>query len=139
MSLAFTLPSVNDLTELCGPLRTVLADSGPVDIPAEHNEVYSFEILGGKTLRESVIKGDAGPVLIIRLVEYSDPVTHTTRYGVEKWSVVGYRTVDHGVRLVSDTEYDRQVRAEFAAPSLPVGRMRFTGGMATFYDTTDVF
>ncbi|NUL27500.1 hypothetical protein [Streptomyces lunaelactis] len=138
MSLTLTLPTVADLTAMCGPLRTVLAHSGPVDIAPELDEVYSFEILGGKTLRESVINGEAGPVLIIRLVEYSDPVTHTTRYGVEKWSVVGYRTVDHTVRLVSDTEYDRQVRAEFAEPSLPVGRARFTGGMATFYDATDV-
>ncbi|MDI3409288.1 hypothetical protein [Streptomyces cavernicola] len=138
MSLTLTLPTVDDLTDMCGPLRTVLADSGPVDIAPEHNEVYSFEVLGGETLRESVINGAAGPALIIRLVEYTDPVTHTTRYGVEKWSVVGYRTVDHTVRLVSEAEYERQVRAEFAAPSLPVGRERITG-MTTFYDTADVF
>lgn len=138
MSLTLTLPTVDELTNVCGPLRTVLADSGPVDIVPELDDVYSFEILGGKTLRESVINAETGPVLIIRLVEYSDPVTHTTRYGVEKWSVVGYRTVDHTVRLVSDTEYDRQVRAEFAAPTLPMGRARSTSGLATFYDATDV-
>ncbi|MCX4677676.1 hypothetical protein OG413_20605 [Streptomyces sp. NBC_01433] len=138
MSITLTLPTVKDLTAMCGPLRTVLADFGPVDIAPEHNEVYSFEILGGKTLRESVINGEAGPVLIIRLVEYIDPVTHATRYGIEKWSVVGFRTVDHTVRLVSDAEYERQVRAEYTAPTLPMARERFTGGMTTFYDETDV-
>ncbi|WP_031102413.1 hypothetical protein [Streptomyces sp. NRRL S-146] len=139
MSLTFALPTVEDLTAMCGPLRTVLADSGPVDVQPEHDAVYSLEILGGKTLRESVINGPAGPVLIIRLLKYVDPVTHSTRYGVEKWSVVGFRTVDHTVRLVSDTEYERQVRAEYANPTLRLGRERFTSGLATFFDTTDVF
>lgn len=138
MSLTLTLPTVDDLTAMCGPLRTVLADSGPVDIQPEHDAVYSLEILGGKTLRESVINGQAGPLLIIRLLEYIDPVTRTRRYGVEKWSVVGFRTVDHTVRLVSDTEYEQQVRAEYANPTLSLGRERFTGGMTTFFDTTDV-
>ncbi|MEU5430544.1 hypothetical protein AB0H73_33775 [Streptomyces olivoreticuli] len=139
MSLTLTLPTVNELTARCGPLRTVLADSGPIDIQAEHDAVYSMEILGGKTLRESVINDETRPILIIRLVEYRDPVTHTTRYGVEKWSAIGYRTVDHAVRLVSDTEYERQVRAEFSEPSLAMGRKRSTGhGLATFYDVTDV-
>ncbi|MEU1313342.1 hypothetical protein ABZ419_31225 [Streptomyces cinnamoneus] len=139
MSLTLTLPTVDELTALCGPLRTVLADSGLVDIQTEHDAVYSLEILGGKTLRESVISDEARPVLIIRLVEYRDPVTHTTRYGVEKWSAVGFRTVDHTVRLVSDAEYERQVRAEFSEPSLAIGRERSTGGgLAAFYDVTDV-
>ncbi|WP_030780701.1 hypothetical protein [Streptomyces sp. NRRL S-920] len=136
MSLTLTLPTVEDLTAMCGPLRTVIADSGPVDTQPEHHEVYSFEILGGKTLRESVINGQAGPLLIIRLVEYTDPVSHATRYGVEKWSVTGYRTVDHTVRLVSDTEYERQVRTEFDAPTLALGRSM--SSLATFFDATDV-
>ena len=138
MSLTLTLPTVDDLTAMCGPLRTVLADSGPVDIQPEHDAVYSLEILGGKTLRESVINGQAGPLLIIRLLEYIDPVTRTRRYGVEKWSVVGFRTVDHTVRLVSDTENEQQVRAVYAYPTLSLGRERFTGCMTTFFDTTDV-
>lgn len=134
-----TLPTVAELTAHCGPLRTVLADSGPVDVAPELDEVYSFEILGGQTLRESVINGPAGPVLIIRLVQYTDPVTRTPRYGVEKWSVVGFHTVDHAVRLVCDAEYDRQVRAECNAPTLLVGRERLTGVLSAFYDTTDVY
>ncbi|MFG2864694.1 hypothetical protein [Streptomyces sioyaensis] len=138
MSLTFTMPSVDEITTRYGPLRTVLADSGPVDIQPQHDDVYSLEILGGKTLRESAINGETGPVLIIRLVEYVDPVTRAELYGVEKWSVVGFRTVDHWVRLVSETEYERLVRAEFADPTLPMGRERFTGGLATFYDATDV-
>ncbi|WP_370418941.1 hypothetical protein AB8O64_10825 [Streptomyces sp. QH1-20] len=136
--MTLTLPTVDELTALCGPLRTVLADSGPVDTQAEHNAVYSLEVLGGKTLRESVINAEACPALIIRLVEYTDPVTHTTRYGVEKWSAIGFRTVDHTVRLVSDAEYERQVRTEFTRPTLPMGLERLTGGLATFYDSTDV-
>ncbi|MGC5042416.1 hypothetical protein ACLQ16_03765 [Streptomyces albidoflavus] len=136
--MTLTLPTVDELTAMCGPLRTVLSHSGPVDIAPEHDAVYSLEILGGKTLRESVINGEAGPVLIIRLAEYVDPVARAKRYGVERWSVVDFRTVDHTVRLVSDAEYERQVRAEFAKPTLPLGRERFTGGLATFFDTTDV-
>ncbi|MFG2141916.1 hypothetical protein [Streptomyces sp. NPDC048650] len=138
MSLTLTLPTVDELTALCGPLRTVLADSGPVDIQPEHDAVYSLEILGGKTLRESVINGQSGPILIIRLLEYIDPVTRTTRFGVEKWSVVGYRTVDHSARLISDVEYERQVHAEFAAPTLPFGCERFASNLAAFFDSTDV-
>ncbi|RLU79923.1 hypothetical protein CTZ27_35820 [Streptomyces griseocarneus] len=131
--MTLTLPTVDELTTRYGPLRTVLADSGPVDIQAEHDAVYSMEILGGKTLRESV-----RPALIIRLVEYRDPVTRTMRYGVEKWSAVGFRTVDHAVRLISEAEYERQVRTEFSKPSLAMGRERFAGGLATFHDVTDV-
>ncbi|WP_435244303.1 hypothetical protein [Streptomyces sioyaensis] len=138
MSLTLTTLDVDEITTRYGPLRTVLADSGPVDIQPEHDDVYSLEILGGKTLRESVINGETGPVLIIRLVAYIDPTTRAELYGVEKWSVVSYRTVDHWVRLVSETEYERQVRAEFAEPTLPLGRERFTGGLVTFYDVTDV-
>ncbi|MFE3139704.1 hypothetical protein [Streptomyces scopuliridis] len=135
MSFPLTVPSIDDLTAEYGPLRTVFADSGPLDVAREHQPDYSVEILVGKTLRESVING---AVLMIRLVEYTDPFTSTLRYGVEKWSVLGFRTVDHEVHAVSDVEYERQVRAEFAAPALPLGRERFTGGLATFYDSTDV-
>ncbi|MFJ9416649.1 hypothetical protein ACIRPT_21005 [Streptomyces sp. NPDC101227] len=138
MSLTFTMLSVDEITALYGPLRTVLSDSGPVDIEPELDAVYSLEILGGKTLRESVINGETGPALIIRLVKYVDPVTRAELYGVEKWSVVGFRTVDHWVRLVSENEYERLVRAEFAEPTLPLGRQRFTGGLVTFFDITDV-
>lgn len=138
MSLTLTMLDVDEITALYGPLRTVLADSGPVDVQSEHDDVYALEILGGKPLRESVINGETGPILIIRLIEYVDPVTRAGLYGVEKWSVVAYRTVDHWVRLVSETEYERQVRAEFAEPTLPLGCERFTGGLVTFYDATDV-
>lgn len=138
MSVTLYLPTVEELTAVCGPLRTVLADSGPVDVQTEHADVYSFEILGGRTLRESVINDATGPVLIIRLLDYRDPVADSQRFAVEKWSTVGFRTVDHTARIVCDAEYERQVRAEFSNPSLPVGWERFTGGLATFYDATDV-
>ncbi|MGG7574176.1 hypothetical protein [Streptomyces sirii] len=138
MSSTFAMPSVDEIIALYGPLRTVLSDSGPVDIQPELDAVYSLEILGGKTLRESVINGETGPALIIRLVEYVDPVTRAELYGVEKWSVVGFRTVDHWVRMVSETEYERLVLAEFAQPTFPLGRERFIGGLVTFFDTTDV-
>ncbi|MFB6529873.1 hypothetical protein [Streptomyces sp. NPDC056399] len=138
MSVALYMPTVEELTAVCGPLRTVLADSGPVGIQPEHTDVYSFEILGGRTLRESVINDATGPVLIIRLLDYRDPVAESQRFAVEKWSTVGFRTVDHAARIVCDAEYERLVLAEFANPSLPVGPERSTGSLAAFYDATDV-
>ncbi|MEU8540831.1 hypothetical protein AB0C52_12740 [Streptomyces sp. NPDC048717] len=138
MSITLYLPTVDELTAVCGPLRTVLADSGPVDIPPERADVYSFEIRGGHTLRESVIDNATGPALIIRLLDYRDPVAGDRRYAVEKWSAAGSRVVDHCARIVCDVEYERQARAEFAAPSLPVRSDWFTGGLAAFYSKTDV-
>ncbi|MFZ3557130.1 hypothetical protein [Streptomyces sp. BH055] len=138
MSISIDLPGIDTLTEQFGPLRTVLTHTGTADVLPEHDAVYSLEILGGKTLRESVVNGETGPVLIIRALEYTDPVEHRTRFAVESWSVLGYRTVDHALRLVIDTEYERQVTEEFKHPTLPMGRERFIGGMATFYDATDV-
>ncbi|MYW67199.1 hypothetical protein GTY65_24475 [Streptomyces sp. SID8379] len=138
MSITIDLHNVETLTKLYGPLRTVLDHTGNTDVAAELDDVYSLEVLGGKTLRESVINSTTGPVLIIRAVEYIDPVERTTRYAVEAWNVTGFRTVDHDVRLVIESEYERQVCAEFARPTLPVGRARFVGGMATFYDSTDL-
>ncbi|MGI5337749.1 hypothetical protein ACQEVS_10270 [Streptomyces sp. CA-181903] len=138
MSLTLPLPAVEELTAHHGPLRTVLADVGPVDVRAEHVAAYVLGILSGKTLRESVIHGEVGPSLLIRLVEYIDPVLRDKRYGVEKWSAASFRTVDHAVRLVAEVEYEHQLRTQISDPALAMDRERFTGAPATFYNATDV-
>ncbi|AKN68695.1 hypothetical protein QR97_01745 [Streptomyces sp. PBH53] len=138
MSLTLNLHDIETLTASYGALRVVAIDFGPADIAPQDHTVYSLEILTGKTLRQSVINGQHGPILTIRVVEYTDPVTAETRYAVEEWSTIGFRTRDHSVRAVVEVEYERLVREEFSNPSLALDPARFTAGLATFYDVTDV-
>ncbi|MGW2496182.1 hypothetical protein ACWCV2_16990 [Streptomyces pseudogriseolus] len=120
-------------------MRTVLHSEEPTDTPREQADVYRFNILGGKTLRESVINGtDGNPDLIIRCVEYIEPVTQQTRYGVDYWSVRRHWASDHGARAVAELSYEKAVRDEFANPTLTLPLERFTRGLASFYDVTDV-
>ncbi|MFF4953029.1 hypothetical protein [Streptomyces chattanoogensis] len=50
----------------------------------------------------------------------------------------GQHALDESSLLLSQAAYDDQ-GAEYAKPTLRLGRERFTGGLATFFDTTDVF
>ncbi|MET9776085.1 hypothetical protein ABZ023_17825 [Streptomyces sp. NPDC006367] len=130
---------VMETTARFAEMRTVLHSDAPTDIPREQSDAYSFSILAGKTLRESVINGgDGHPDLIVRCVEYIDPVTQKTRYGVDYWSVHRYWSSDHGSRALAEMSYEKAVRDEFAKPTLMLTRARFTAGLASFYDATDV-
>ncbi|MGA5127782.1 hypothetical protein ACPCAG_31330 [Streptomyces pseudogriseolus] len=120
-------------------MRTVLHSEKPTDTPREQADVYRFNILGGKALRESVINGtDGNPDLIIRCVEYIDPVTQQTRYGVDYWSVRRHWASDHQARALAELSYEKAVRDEFANPTLTLSLERFTRGLHSFYDVTDV-
>ncbi|WP_435060217.1 hypothetical protein [Streptomyces sp. bgisy060] len=138
MAASLHLPTVEELAVICGPLRTVISGSGPLGIQPEHAEVFWHEIRGARHLRESVITEDSGPALAIRLIEYVDPIARTPRFAVDRWSTTGQRTVDNATRILCDAEYERQVRAELDHPTLPMDGSRLFGGLATFYDTTDV-
>ena len=45
-------------------------------------------------------------MLIIRCVEYIDPVTQGTRYGVDYWSVRRYWASDHATRVLAELSYE---------------------------------
>ncbi|MFJ4988680.1 hypothetical protein ACIP9H_33385 [Streptomyces sp. NPDC088732] len=122
-----------------GPPRVILSATGRTDIMPEQIEAFRFNLLAGKTLRESVINGtDGTPDLIIRCASYIDPVTRVVRYAVDYWSVLDYYAIDTTVRAVSEAMYEGVVRGEFAAPTLRLDLGRFTRGLASFYDVTDV-
>jgi hypothetical protein len=127
------------LKALFGKMRTVLHSDAPTDTPREQADAYRFNILGGKGLRESVIKDkDESARLIIRCVEYIDPVTQKPRYGVDYWSTARFWATDHPTRAMAEMSYEHAVRGEFANPTLTLSRERFERGLASFYDATDV-
>jgi hypothetical protein len=139
MSVALAVKPLEELTEQYGPMRTVLHNAEPTAVPAQQHPTYVFNILGGETLRESVINGaDGTPDLFVRFVKYIDPVSQWTRYAVDYWSVNGFWATDHAHRAVAESAYEDAVHAEFAKPTLTLSLERFTRGLASFYDVTDV-
>ncbi|MFE7072635.1 hypothetical protein ACFU96_21390 [Streptomyces sp. NPDC057620] len=142
MILALALKSLDELVAEHGPMRTLIHHAKhETDVPRGQYAVYSHNVFAGKSLRESVVKANNGtPVLTIRLAEYVEPVTAKTRYAVDYWSLGGFWTLDHEVRAVAETAYEEAVRAEFARPTrwLRLSPARFLGGLALFYDATDV-
>ncbi|MEU1592729.1 hypothetical protein ABZ468_07680 [Streptomyces sp. NPDC005708] len=140
MLAALAVKPLEELTAQYGPMRSVLHHTDATDIPAAQVNVFMLSILGGKTLRESVILGADGTAdLFVRLVEYIDPVTGTVRYAVDYWSLEGYWATDHTHRAVAETAYEGAVRAEFVNPTIPLCPERFArGGLTGFYDETDV-
>jgi hypothetical protein len=139
MSVALAVKPLEELTTQYGPMRTVLHYKAPTAVPAQQHPTYVFNILGGKTLRESVINGaDGTPDLFVRLVKYIDPVSQWNRFAVDYWSVNGFWATDHVHRAVAESAYEDAVRTEFAEPTLTLSLERFTRGLASFYDVTDV-
>ncbi|MBZ6253669.1 hypothetical protein KVH27_35560 [Streptomyces olivaceus] len=139
MNAVLVMETAPQVTAQLAEMRTVLHSEESTDTPREQSDAYRFNILGGKTLRESVINAaDGTALLIIRCVEYIDPVTQKTRYGVDYWSVLRYWASDHGSRALAELSYEKAVRGEFAAPTLTLSRERFTRGLHSFYDVTDV-
>ncbi|MFF4543698.1 hypothetical protein ACFY1J_05535 [Streptomyces sp. NPDC001406] len=141
MNAALAVKPMPQLTVQYGPMRTVLHSDATTDTPREQADAYRFNILGGKGLRESVINdADGDAVVIIRCVEYIDPVTQQTRYGVDYWSTARYWATDHGARAIAEKAYEDAVRDEFARPTpgLCLSPKRFMGGLAHFFDVTDV-
>jgi hypothetical protein len=139
MNAVLAMEVAPQVTARFAEMRTVLNSDASTDIPREQSDAYRFNILGGKTLRESVINAaDGTALLIIRCVEYIDPVTQRTRYGVDYWSVLRYWASDHGTRAMAELSYEKAARDEFANPTLTLSLERFTRGLASFYDVTDV-
>lgn len=139
MSAVLVMETAPQVTAKLAEMRTVLNSEEPTDTPREQADAYRFNLLGGKTLRESVINNaDGTALLVIRCVEYIDPVTQKTRYGVDYWSVRRYWASDHGARPLAELSYEKAAREEFAHPTLPLSLGRFTRGLASFYDVTDV-
>ncbi len=139
MNAVLVMEAAPRITAKLAEMRTVLNSEALTDTPREQADAYRFNILGGKTLRESVINSaDGSALLIIRCIEYTDPVTQKTRYGVDYWSVRRYWASDHAARAMAELSYQRAVRAEFARPTLTLSLERFTRGLASFYDVTDV-
>ncbi|MGW2550032.1 hypothetical protein [Streptomyces sp. NPDC001635] len=139
MHAVLAVKPLEELAEVYGSMRTVLHHAEPTAIPAQQHEAYTFNILAGQTLRESVIKGtDGTPDLFIRLVEYIDLITQWPRFAVDYWSIDAYWTNDHPHRAVAESAYEEAVRAEFALPTLKLSLERFSRGLASFYDVTDV-
>ncbi|MFF8789152.1 hypothetical protein [Streptomyces sp. NPDC015125] len=140
MNAVLAVKPMEQLSAQYGPMRTVLNSDAPADVPAEQADVFRFNLLGGKGKRESVVNGaDGKPVLIIRFVEYIDPVTQKTRYGVDYWSVLRYWASDHQAGAVAELSYEKAVRDEVRYTRLQLAPERFTHGVASFYDLTDVF
>lgn len=140
MTVVTVEKSAEELEVLYGPMRVIehYANSS-TGVLREQREAYAYNILAGKTLRESVIKGaDGRSDLIIRVSEYIEPGTEKTRYAVDFWSVKGFWSMDHAVRAVAEVTYEDRVRHEFARPTLTLSLERFTRGLASFYDATDV-
>ncbi|MFG2408702.1 hypothetical protein ACGFR8_31045 [Streptomyces brevispora] len=138
MNAALAVKSL-ELNSLYGSVRIVLSSETRTDVMPEQADAYSLSVLGGKGLRESAINDSNGSAdLAIRFVEYIDPVTQKTRYGVDYWSITRYWTVDHAYRSVAETVYETAVRGEFACPTLTLTRERFARGLTGFYDVTDV-
>ncbi|WP_411147449.1 hypothetical protein [Streptomyces sp. A30] len=139
MNAVLVMEAAPQIAAKLAEMRTVLNSEAPTDTPREQADAYRFNILGGKVLRESVINSaDGSALLIIRCVEYIDPVSQKTRYGVDYWSVRRHWASDHETRALAELSYEAAVRGEFAKPTLPLSLERFTRGLASFYDVTDV-
>ncbi|MFD5856128.1 hypothetical protein [Streptomyces chartreusis] len=139
MTLSPAVKPLEELTAQYGPMRTVLHCTQPTAVPDQQYPTYVFNILGGKTLRESTINGADGTAdLFVRLVKYIDPVSRWERFAVDYWSVNGFWATDHAHRAVAESAYEAAVRAEFAEPTLKLSLERFSRGLASFYDVTDV-
>ncbi|MGW3627607.1 hypothetical protein [Streptomyces sp. NPDC000880] len=139
MNAALAVKPLPELAAEYGAPRILLNSEGPADITAEQEAAYQFNLLGGLKLRESTIVGAEGTEdLIIRCVEYIDPVTQRVRYAVDYWSVLQYGAFDMAGRAMAEIAYEAAVRGEFASPTLPLSLERFTRGLASFYDVTDV-
>ncbi|RZU28228.1 hypothetical protein EV284_6394 [Streptomyces sp. BK022] len=122
-----------------GPMRAVVNTDGSADTPREQADAFVFNLLGGKKIRESVINGADGHAdLIIRCVEYIDPVTQKLRWAVDYWSIHRHMASDHSTLALAELSYEKAVRDEFAEPTLTLSLERFTRGLASFYDVTDV-
>ncbi|MFD9190323.1 hypothetical protein ACFWCA_19095 [Streptomyces phaeochromogenes] len=142
MGLALALKPLDELFAEHGPMRSVRHHAKhETAVPREQYAVYARNVFAGEALRQSVVKADNGtPIVTIRLAEYIEPVTGATRYAVDYWSLGGFWTTDHEVPAVAETAYEEAVRAEFARPTrwLRLSPARFLGGLAHFYDETDV-
>lgn len=139
MNVAMAVKPLGELAGQYGPMRTVLHHLGHTDVPREQDQAFMFNILGGESLRESVINAaDGSTDLVIRLVEYIDPVTQQIRYAVDYWSINSYWATDHEHRAVAEKAYEDAVRAEYARPTLQVAREHLGRGLSGFYDRTDV-
>ncbi|MFE1206383.1 hypothetical protein ACFW5V_32370 [Streptomyces sp. NPDC058762] len=138
MRVDLAVRPLDELTAQYGPMRTVLHHAAPTAIPEQQYPVFVYNLLGGRTLRESVINGtDGTPDLFVRFVKYIDPVSRWDRFAVDYWSVNGFWAVDHIHRAVAEAAYEAAVRAEFAKPTLPHALER-PRHLAGFYDVTDV-
>jgi hypothetical protein len=139
MRVALAVKPMEQLVQQYGPMRTVLRSDAPADLPREQADAYTYNFQGSKKLRESVITGADGKALLsIRCVEYIDPVTQRIRYGVDYWSIHRYWASDHRTRALSELSYEKAVRDELAHTTLTLPRERFTHGLHSFYDVTDV-
>ncbi|MEV7512123.1 hypothetical protein AB0O57_29620 [Streptomyces sp. NPDC091201] len=139
MRAALAAKPMTELIEQYGPMRTVLQSHGPTDVQPEQHETYNLVVHGGKPLRQSRIGSPSVPVLVIQLLEYVDPVTGRPRYAVEHWTPTRFLVTDHAHRLMAEMAYEKAVRDEFAAHTVPrLSPARFLGGLAAFYDVTDV-
>lgn len=139
MNAALAAKPLPQLSDLYGPMRSVTGAPSTTDVIPEQRDVYLFNIAGGQMLRESVINGaDGKPVLAIRFVEYTDPVTRTARYALDFWSIRRVSISDHGRRAMAEVTYERAVRAEYERPTLDLPAERLGKGLSVFYDVTDV-
>ncbi|MFN1193295.1 hypothetical protein ACK03K_34090 [[Kitasatospora] papulosa] len=139
MNAVLTLETASAVAAQLAEMRTVLSSGPGTDVPREQADAYALNILGGEQIRESVINSTDGTAdLVIRFVEYIDPVTQNIRFAVDYWSVEQYWARDASSRALAELAYEKAVRDEFAYPTLPGSIARFTRGLASFYDVTDV-
>ncbi|SEE83117.1 hypothetical protein SAMN05216483_6695 [Streptomyces sp. 2131.1] len=139
MNAALAAKPLPQLSAQYGPMRSVIGAPSTTDVIPEQHDAYLFNIAGGNVLRESVIKGaDRKPVLAVRFVEYTDPVTRTQRYAVDFWSIRRISVSDHGNRAMAEVTYERAVRAEYERPTLDLPAERLGKGLSAYYDVTDV-
>ncbi|MGX1267996.1 hypothetical protein [Streptomyces phaeoluteigriseus] len=129
-----------ELAAQYGEPRTVLHYASATTVPREQHEAYAFNIAGGKVLRESGVRATGGKTwaLVIRVVEYIEPVTLRVRYALDFWSLAKWRTADHDTLAVIEALYDAVVRAEAVRPTIAAPAERVGRGPAAFYDVTDV-
>ncbi|OVZ99522.1 hypothetical protein B9W64_37660 [Streptomyces sp. CS159] len=139
MNAALAVKPAEELAVQFGEMRLLLHHEKPTHLTVEQCDVHEWSIAAGELLRESAILGaDGTPDLSVRFVKYIDPITQRVRYAIDYWSIKAYWAVDHPHRAVAEAAYEEAVRAEFANPTLTLSRERFTRGLHSFYDVTDV-
>ncbi|GAA2439220.1 hypothetical protein [Streptomyces glaucus] len=140
MDAALAMKPLQQLLAQYGQMRMVLhPDPEQCSIPREKRQAYRHYLMHADQLRESRIDANNGSTrLSIRFLTYTDPVSLTYRYAVDYWSLRTRVVIDHTLRAVAEKAYEETVRAEFAHPALPMSVKRFTRGLASFYDVTDV-